>query len=77
VIVGVSGRVVVLAFVVLAALAVSVDDRRMVVLVLVVMGPVLELAERATGVMVRDVIVVMGVIADACECSCSTSPTTC
>jgi hypothetical protein len=58
--VGMRRLIVVLALVVLAALAVGVDERRVVVLVLVVMGPVLEFAERAAGVVVRDVIVVMG-----------------
>jgi hypothetical protein len=60
VIVGVGGLVVVVAFVVLATLSVGVDERRVVVLMLVVMGPVLEFAERAAGMVVRDVIVVVG-----------------
>jgi hypothetical protein len=52
--------VVVLAFVVLAALVVGVDERRVIVLVLVVVGPVLELAERAARVVMRDVVMVVG-----------------
>jgi hypothetical protein len=53
--------VVVLAFVVLAQLVVCVDQARVVVLVLVIVGPVLELAERAARVVMRDVVVVVGV----------------
>jgi hypothetical protein len=49
----------VLALVRLAAIVVRVDEGGMVVLVLVVVGPMLELTERATGVVVRDVVVVV------------------
>jgi hypothetical protein len=38
-----------------------VDQGRVVVLVLVVVGSMLELAERPAGVVVRDVIVIVGV----------------
>ena len=44
----------------LVVLLVGVNQRRMVVLVLVVLGPMLELAQRAAGVVVRHVIVVVG-----------------
>jgi hypothetical protein len=58
---------VVLALVCFGALLVPVDERSVVVLVLVVMRPVLELAERPTGVVVGDVIVVVRV--DRCRVS--------
>ena len=45
------GRIVVMAM----------DERRVVVIVAVVVRAVLELAERPTGVVVRDVIVIVGV----------------
>lgn len=58
---GVRRFVVVLALVVLAPLVVGVDERRVVVLVLVVVATVLELTERPTGVVMRDVVVVVRV----------------
>jgi hypothetical protein len=61
VVVRVRRAVVILALVVLASLFVSVDERRVIVVVLVIVGPVLELAERPTGVVVGDVIVVVRV----------------
>jgi hypothetical protein len=61
VIVDVRGRLVILALLVLIQLLVGVDEWGVVVLVLVVMRPVLELAERAPGVMVGHVIVIVGV----------------
>jgi hypothetical protein len=59
VVVRVGRALVILALVVLAALLVRVDDPCVVVIVLVVVGPMLELTEWATGVMVADVIVVV------------------
>jgi hypothetical protein len=61
VIVDVRGRVVLRTLVGLSAVLVSVHERSMVVLVHVVMGAVRELAERATGVLVRDVPMIVGV----------------
>jgi hypothetical protein len=51
----------VLALVAFAALLVSVDEGRVVVVVLVIVGPVFELAERPTGVVMRHVIVIVDV----------------
>ena len=45
---------------VLAPAAVSVDESRMVVVVLVVVGPMLEFAEDPTGVVMRHVVVIVG-----------------
>jgi hypothetical protein len=61
VIVRVGRAVVVLALVCLGTLVVTVDERGVVVLVLVVMGSMLELTERTTLVMVRDVVVIVRV----------------
>jgi hypothetical protein len=61
VVVDVRRTVVVLALLVLAALLVRVDDQGVIVVVLVVMGAVLELPERATRVVVGDVIVIVAV----------------
>ena len=44
---------------VLVVLLVGVNQRRVVVLMFVVLGPMLELAQRASGVVVRHVIVVV------------------
>jgi hypothetical protein len=60
-VVGVGGGVVVGALVVLVAVLVGVDERSMVVLVLVIVGPVLELAQRTARVVVGDVVVIVGV----------------
>jgi hypothetical protein len=49
----------VLTLVRLSPFVVRVDERGVVVLVLVVVGPMLELAERATGVVMRNVVVVV------------------
>jgi hypothetical protein len=54
-------RFVVLTLVVLAATPVSVDESRVVVVVLVVVGSMLELPEDPTGVVMRHVVVVVGV----------------
>jgi regulator of RNase E activity RraA len=54
------GRVVLRRLVTLVATSVGMDQRRVVVLVLVVVGLVLELAEHPTRVLVGDVIVVVG-----------------
>jgi hypothetical protein len=51
----------VLALVRLGSLLVTVDERCVVVLVLVVVGSVLELTKRSTGVVVRDVVVIVRV----------------
>jgi hypothetical protein len=55
------GGLVVAPLVILAAAPVRVDHLRVVVGVLVVRTPVLELAERPTGVVMRHVVVVVGV----------------
>jgi hypothetical protein len=55
------GAVMVLALVRLGSLLVTVDERGVVVLVLVVVRSVLELTERTTGVVVRNVIVIVRV----------------
>jgi hypothetical protein len=59
VIVGVGSRVVLLQLLVSAAFMVSVDQRCMTVLVLVVMGPMFELTQHIAAMEVRDVIVVV------------------
>jgi hypothetical protein len=51
----------VLALVSLGSLLVTVDERGVVVLVLVVVRSVLELTERTTGVVVRNVVVIVRV----------------
>jgi hypothetical protein len=56
---------VVVALVVLAPAAMGMDERGVVVLVLVIVGSVLELSEHAARVVVGDVIVVMSV-SDGC-----------
>jgi hypothetical protein len=61
VVMGVGRRFVVGSLVVLGLTGVTVDERRVVVLVKVVPRAVLELAEYTTGVVVRDVIMVVGV----------------
>src|SRR6266487_381501 len=61
VIVSVGGPVVVLPFLHLAPLPVRVDERRVVVLVLVIVGPMLELAERSVRMVMGDVVVIVGV----------------
>jgi hypothetical protein len=53
--------VVIGLFLVLVVLLVSVNQRRMVVLMLMVLGSMCEFAQRAAGVVVRHVIVVVGV----------------
>jgi hypothetical protein len=54
------GRAVVIGpLVFLAALLVGVDERGVVVLVLVIVGAVLELAERPAGVVVRHAVVIV------------------
>ncbi len=58
----VCGAVVIGALFVLAVLLVCVHQRRMVVLVLMVVGSMFELAQRAAGVEVRHVVVVEDVI---------------
>src|SRR5207248_11734461 len=61
VVVGMRRRLVIAALVVLAPVAMGVDERCVVVLVLVIRRSVLELAEHAAGVVMRHVIVVVGV----------------
>jgi len=61
VVVDVGRRFVIVPLVLLAHLLVPMDGRGVVVLVLVIGGSMLELAERATRVVVRDVVVVVGV----------------
>ena len=55
----VRGAIVLGELLVFVVLLVRVNQGRMVVLVLVVLGPMLELAQRAAGVVVRHVIVVV------------------
>ncbi|MBA3689768.1 MAG: hypothetical protein H0W81_13240 [Chloroflexi bacterium] len=57
----VSGAVMIGALFVLAILLVGVDQRRVIVLMLMVMGSMLELAHGTAGVVVGHVIVVVGV----------------
>jgi hypothetical protein len=52
---------VILALLLLGSLLVAVDERRVVVLVFVVVRSMLELAERPTLVVVRDVVVIVRV----------------
>jgi hypothetical protein len=51
--------VVVLALLFLTALAMRVDERGVIVLVLVIVGAVLEFAERSARMVMRDVVVVV------------------
>ena len=60
VVVHMRGAVVLRQLLALVVLLVCVNQGRVVVLVLVVLGPMLELAQRAAGVVVRHVIVVVG-----------------
>ncbi len=60
-VVHVRGAVVLCELLVLVVLLVRVNQWRVIVLVLVVLGPMLELAQWAAGVVVRHVIVVVGV----------------
>jgi hypothetical protein len=57
----VSGAVMIGALFVLAILLVGVDQRRVIVLMLMVMGSMLELAHETDGVVVGHVVVVVGV----------------
>ena len=57
----VSGAVMIGALFVLAILLVGVDQRRVIVLMLMVMGSMLELAQGTAGVVVGHVVVVVGV----------------
>jgi hypothetical protein len=61
VIVRVRGRFVVQTLGVLPAVVVGMHERAVVVLVLVIVGSVLELAQNPARVMVRDVVVIVGV----------------
>src|SRR5436190_12531350 len=61
VIVGVRRRFVIPTLALLVALAMSVDERAVIVFVLVVMGAVLELPEHTTRVVMRNVVVVVRV----------------
>ena len=57
----VSGAVMIGALFILAILLVGVDQRRVIVLMLMVMGSMLELAHETAGVVVGHVVVIVGV----------------
>ena len=60
-VVGVSHRLVILPLLFLAPVLMGVDERRVIVFVLVVVGLVLEFAQRAARVAMRDVPVIVSV----------------